>query len=157
MSDTLDQIVTKVNQADVGVNVAVISDGSATAPYHLSFTSGRTGRAGRFTIGSEGADMGLTTLSQGQDARVFFGSSDPAGAVLLTSSTNDLDGIVNGVSIDLKTVSTEPVTLTISRDTGAVETAVNTFITAYNNLIDRIDTLTAYDAETQRRGVLLGD
>lgn len=156
-ADTLDDIVRKVNEAHVGVTANVINDGSVTSPYHLSFNSDRSGRAGRYTLDAQGVDLGLNTLATGSDARVFYGSSDPASAVLLSSSTNDLDGLITGVNIDLHSASETPVTLTISSDTSAVETAVGTFVSAYNTLVGRIDTLTSYDADTQRRGTLLGD
>lgn len=155
--DTLDDITRKVNDANVGVRATVINDGSVNSPYHLSFTSDRSGRAGRYTLDAGGVDLGLSTLAQGSDARVFYGSSDPASAVLLTSSTNDLDGLITGVNIDLHSTSETPVNLTISSDTSAIETAVGTFVTAYNTLVGRIDTLSSYDAETERRGTLLGD
>jgi len=155
--DTLDDIVTKVNNARVGVRAAVINDGSVNSPYHLSFTSDRSGRTGRYTLDAGGVDLGLSTLAQGSDARVFYGSSDPASAILLTSSTNDIDGLISGVNIDLHSTSSSPVNLTVSSDTSAIEASVGTFISAYNTLISRIDTLTSYDASTQRKGTLLGD
>src|SRR6185503_13324502 len=94
---------------------------------------------------------------RGQDSRVFYGSTDPARAVLLTSSSNTLDKVVNGVRIDLKSVSTNPVTLTVSRDTTAVETQVDDFIKSFNDLIDRIGAQSSYNVDTKKAGPLLGD
>ncbi|MGE3108452.1 MAG: flagellar filament capping protein FliD [Phycisphaerales bacterium] len=156
-ADTLESVVSKINQARAGVSATIINDGSSTAPFHLSLTSTQSGRAGRFTVASAGADLGLSRLSTGTDARVFFGSGDPASAVLLQSSTNQVDNVISGVTIDLHTVSASPVTVNVSTDTAAIEDGINAFITAYNALIDRVKTLTAYDAETQRAGTLLGD
>ncbi len=156
-SDTLDDVVQKISDARVGVSATVINDGSGTAPFRLSLTSTQSGRAGRFTVASDGNDLGFTQLSDGNDSRVFFGSGDPASAVLLQSSTNQIDSLISGVNIDLRTVSDEAVTVNVSSDTSAIETAVSSFITSYNGLIDRIKTLTAYDAQTQRRGTLQGE
>jgi flagellar hook-associated protein 2 len=155
--DTLQEIVQKVNQKDVGARASIINDGSASAPFRLSFTSTRSGREGRFTLDSQGVDLGLSTLAEGRDARVFFGSDDPASAVLLTSTTNTLSGVVQGVTFDLKSVSSEPVTVDVSRDTGAVRTAISDFVSAFNAVVSRIDSLSTYDQETKTRGTLLGD
>ena len=79
-----------MNNANVGVAATVISDGTPNSPFHLSFTARSSGEAGRFTLDTGGYDLGLRTLSEGRDARVFFGSSDAATGVLLTSSTNSM-------------------------------------------------------------------
>jgi flagellar hook-associated protein 2 len=155
--DTLDQVMQKINDARVGVSASIINDGSASNPFRLSLAATRTGSAGRFTIDTNGFDLGLTALAEGRDARVFYGSDDPATAVLLSSSTNTISNVVQGVTIDLHGTSTSPVTLTVSRDTEAIETALNEFVAAFNALTSRIDALTHYDSETQRRGTLLGD
>jgi len=154
---TLDTVVTAVNDAHAGVSVSVINDGAVGSPFRLNFTSASSGRTGRFTIAATGADLGLRTMAEGTDARVFFGSGDPAQAILLNSSTNDLDTLIPGVNIDLHAASATPVTVSVSKDTSAIETTVNGFITAYNSLIDRLDALGSYNSDTQQRGALLGD
>ena len=52
-------------------------------------------------IDTNGFDLGLETLETGTDARVFLGSTDPAKAILLQSSTNTMDQVISGVTIDL--------------------------------------------------------
>ncbi|MBK7404711.1 MAG: flagellar filament capping protein FliD [Phycisphaerales bacterium] len=101
--------------------------------------------------------LNLRTLDKGEDSRVFYGAADPAKAVLLTSSANTLDSVIPGVTIDLKNVSSDPVTLTVSRDSAKIESAINNVITAYNTIVDRIATLTKYDPETDSKGALLGE
>ncbi|MEX2219177.1 MAG: flagellar filament capping protein FliD [Phycisphaerales bacterium] len=155
--DTLTAMVTKINAAGLGVSAAIINDGSGSTPFHLSLTARGTGSAGRFVVDPGTFDLGATTLDRGQDARVFFGSADPATAVLLSSSRNTMDQVVSGVSIDLTSTSATPVTLTIARDTSAVESALNTFISAFNTLSDRIGQQTRYDQESKAKGPLLGE
>jgi flagellar hook-associated protein 2 len=156
-TDTLQQIATKISAAGVGVTAAILNDGAGSTPFRLSLTAKNSGSAGRFIVDTGAFDLGATELDHGQDARVFYGSSDPAHAVLLTSSRNTLDSVIPGVSIDLKSVSDHPVTLAVSRDTEAVTTAVQTFISAFNTLVDRIDEQTRYVQETDTKGPLLGD
>ncbi len=156
-ADTLDTVVRKINEAGVGVRATVINDGSGSSPFRISLVSAASGRAGRFILDDGGLALGLETLDAGEDARVFFGSSDPAKAVLLTSSTNTLDTVVTGVTIDLHATNPNPVTLTVSRDTGSMEKAIDDFISAYNAVLDRVKTQTKFDQETNVRGPLLGD
>lgn len=156
-TDTLQQIADKINAAGVGVAATILNDGAGSTPYRLSLASRFTGTGGRFIVDTGGFDLGLSVLDAGHDARVFYGSSDPANAVLLTSTTNTLDNVISGVSIDLNSVSQDPVTLAISRDTTAIETAVQTFIETFNTLVERIAFQTRYDQDSNTRGPLLGD
>ncbi|MGP1272835.1 MAG: flagellar filament capping protein FliD [Phycisphaerales bacterium] len=156
-TDTLDDIVTKINNAGVEAIASVISDGSSTAPFRLSLSARVSGADGAFIIDDNGFGLDLATLSEGQDARVFFGSNDPAKGLLVTSGTNTVDGLVQGVSIDLARADEEPVTLTVSRDVGSIEESIGEFVEAFNELIGRIDRQTRFVEETNERGPLLGD
>lgn len=156
-TDTLDTLVTKINGGRTSVLASVINDGSAAAPFRLRLSARDSGMAGAFTFDTEGADLGVETTAQARNARMFFGSDDPARAILLTSTTNTFSGIIERTTIDVTGTSEDPVTLNLSRDTAAVETAISSFVSAFNALADRLSTTTAYDAETQRAGPLLGD
>lgn len=156
-TDTLEDAVAKINDAGIGVAATIVNDGSGTAPYRLSFASRESGTAGRFILDTNGFDLALQTLSEGDDARVFFGSNNPATALLVTSTTNTLDDLIAGVSIDLNSTSEEPVTLNVTRDVAAIEEKINGFVSAFNTLIGRIDNQTRYDDETEVKGPLLGD
>lgn len=156
-TDTLDQISTKINQANVGLSSVVIRDGSGATPFKLSLTATGSGSAGRVVVDSGSFDFGLSTISRGQDARVFFGGTDPTTAVLLTSTTNRLDDVVAGVQIDLKAASDKAVTLNVSRNVGSVEASVENFVKAFNDLVGRIDAQSKYDEKSKRGGPLLGE
>lgn len=153
-NDTLNQMASKINAAGVGVSAAIIRDGSGA---RLSFTSQRSGAIGRVTIDTGALDLSLSTLSKGEDSVAFYGSGDPARGVLLTGSSNVLDNVIQGVTIDLKQTSDSPVTLTISRDTEAVEKTVTEFVTAYNAMLDKLSKYDAYDSESQQATSLFGD
>jgi len=155
--DTLDDIITAINDGNTGTRATIVNDGGGFNPFRLNFTSTDSGREGQVIIDTLGFDLGLTELSAGSDAIAFFGSDNPANGILLTSSTNTLDNVITGVSINLLATSTEAVELNISRDTTAIEEAVQSFVDAYNGVLDAIDALDFFDAENETRGVLLGD
>lgn len=158
-TDTLQQMADKINSAGVGVTAGIISDGAGSTPYRLSLTSKFSGSAGRFVVDTGSFDLGATQLDDGHDARVFYGSSDPARGILLSSSQNTLDNVISGVSIDLNGLSATgaATTLTVSRDTDAIDTAVNTFVSAFNTLTSSITDKTKYDQNSDTKGPLLGD
>ncbi len=156
-SDTLNDIISKVNSAGIDVTATLINDGAGSRPYHISFTSKISGLAGDLIVDAGDVDLGLTDLTKAQDAVVFFGSGNPADAILMTSSTNSLDNVISGVTIDLKSASDNPVTLTISNNTQSMVDSVNSFVDAFNDVISKLNELSKYDAETEARGVLMSN
>jgi len=156
-TDTLEDAVRKINEAGAPATATILNDGSSGNAFRISLTARESGRDGRFVFDSGGFDLGLRTLDEGEDARVFFGSTDPATGVLLTSSSNTLDNTIRGVTIDLKRASQTPVEVTVSASTAEAEAAMDELIGAFNSTIDRIDFQTRFVAETEERGALIGD
>lgn len=157
-TDTLQGLVDKVNASGGNVKAAIVQTGSGVTPFQLSLFSTATGRDGRFVIDSGSLDLGLRTIDAGENAKVFYGSSDPASAVLLTNTTNTLDSVITGVKIDLKGASpNKQVTVSVSRDNDALTASLADVAKTFNNVIDRIATQTSYDADSKRSGPLLGD
>ncbi|MFA6046728.1 MAG: flagellar filament capping protein FliD, partial [Phycisphaerales bacterium] len=157
VGDTLQQSIDKINAAGVGVSASLVQDGSGTTPFRIALNSKQSGAAGRFIIDTGGFDLGLQTLEKGQDSRVFYGSADASRAIAITSSTNTLDTVVQGLKLDLKTTSATPITVSVTSDTDTITAAVKSFITTFNTAITRIDGQTNYNTDTNRGGPLLGD
>ena len=98
----------------------------------------------------EGYDMQVTA---GQDANVEI------DGVAITQSSNSIDDVISGVTIDLTRVETDDTTvnLTISRDTDSIKSSVNDFITEYNSIIEFINQQFTYDEDTESSGELAGE
>lgn len=161
-TDTLRDIADKINASDARVTASIINDGGGSSPFHLSLASDSSGVAGRFIARTGNLDLGLETMDAGSDARVFLGSTDPAKAVLLSSSTNSLDDVIQGVNLDLVSASADPVTITVSQDTDGIMTAIGAFVETFNSAIDRIDFQSRFVPSTDEtqpgdKGPLLGD
>ncbi|UCD74944.1 MAG: flagellar filament capping protein FliD [Phycisphaerales bacterium] len=156
-SDTLAEVVSAVNDAGIPATASIINTGSGSSPYRITFSSLIDGARGELIIDPQGADLGLTTLSAGRDAKVFFGSDDPEDAFLLTSSSNSIDDVVSGLTIELVAASDDAVTVTIERDTTTIIDAVKQLVTTFNDAIGRIDQYDFFDVDTEEKGVLLGD
>ena len=76
---------------------------------------------------------------------------------MLTSSTNSLSDVLDDVTINLVGTSDEPVELSITQDVDAVVSDLQTFVSSYNAVLERMDQLTRFDADTNTRGDLFGD
>ncbi len=156
-TDSLSTLAGKISAANVGVTAGVVNDGAGGSPYRITLTSGGSGAAGRLIVDTGALDLGLTQMADGDDAVALLGNADPAKGVLITSSTNTLDNVLPGVTIDLKQASGSAVQVTVTRDTDGMETTINDFITAFNGALDRMARYDSFNSETQTRGVLFGD
>jgi len=100
-------------------------------------------------------------LQQAADARVSFGSSaNGASPLVVRSDTNSIDDLISGVTIELKGVTTPatgPVTITTGVDTEGIRGKIESFIQAYNEVKDFIDSQNEFNQDTGEGGVLLGD
>ncbi|MDJ0911160.1 MAG: flagellar filament capping protein FliD [Woeseiaceae bacterium] len=164
-NNTLAGIRDAINSAsnNPGVSATIVNADSGS---YLILTSDRTGAANTITVTQSGGDGGLAALEydpgQGlnsltesvaaQDAQIRIDGFD------VVSSTNSFSGAIDGVDIDVFAESggvTDP--LTVSNDETAARNLVRDFVDSYNALITNFDSLTAFDAETNLGGPLLGD
>jgi flagellar hook-associated protein 2 len=156
-TDTLQDVVDKITDANIDVKVSIINDGSDNNPYRLSFLSSQSGESGAFLFDDGGLGINTQTLVEAKNAKVFFGSSDPAQGVAITSTSNTITGVVPGVTLNLKNASTSSVRLVVDRDNEAVSEAISAFVEDFNAVIGIINTYDTYDSDTETRGLLLGD
>lgn len=156
-NDTLATVQTKLTTLNFGVLAQVISDGSSTAPFRLSLTAKNAGLNGRVVFDGGTTSIGTKNLVQAQNAAVFLGSSDSAEPLLITSNSNQLSGIVRGVTVELHGTSDKPVTLGVTRNIDAVVDQFKKFSDDFNGLVDKIADLTKFDPDTLEQGLLLGD
>lgn len=153
---TLDSLVTKINDAGIGVSAGVLNDGSAFNSFRLSLTSTDTGSAGRFTIDSGNVDLGLSVATEAQDALLQVGSN-ASSSFLIGSTTNEFQGVATGVNVTVNSVGTSAATVEVTRDTSQTRDALQTFVSAFNAYVSTTDTLTQFDEDPTKRGILQGE
>ncbi|MFP4144394.1 MAG: flagellar filament capping protein FliD [Phycisphaeraceae bacterium] len=155
--DTLEDVAQKINDAKLGVNASILNDGSGSSPHRLILSADDPGSDGAFLFDDGGLGLGGSVLSEARDAVAFFGSSDPARALAVTSSSNTLEDVIPGTEVQLKATSQTPVQVTINRDTSKMTKAIEGFVEKFNGVTKSLDEYDSYDAETKERGLLLGD
>jgi len=156
-TDTLNDVAQKINDEGFNVTATIINDGSSSKPYRLSLLSDVAGKSGAFVFDDHQLGFGATRLVEAQDAAVFFGSADPAKAIAITSTTNTLNSVIPGATIDLKNTSDQSVRIAISRDDTSIIDGAKKFVDDFNNLITTLDRLDTFNPDTEERGLLLGD
>jgi flagellar hook-associated protein 2 len=156
-NDTLTTVQQAINNLGWGVNAQIINDGSGTTPFRLSLTAQNSGLAGRTVIDSGTTNLGIYNLVQAQNAAVFLGSAGAAKPLLITSGSNQITGIIQGVTISLEGTSSSPVQLNVATDPSNIVTQLNSFVSTFNQLVSGLNTLTSFDTTTNTPGILLGD
>ena len=82
------------------------------------------------------------------------------GVTDIHRDTNVIDDVIEGVTITLKSAPAAPdnqAALTVSRNTSAIVSKINSFVSAYNNVLDFFDTYQSYNQDTEAAVVLLGN
>lgn len=163
-NNTLGNIRDAINKAagNTGVQATILNENTGS---RLVLTSAQTGVANKMQIAVTGGDGGLakfaydgvnasqmTQLKAAQDAHIKI-----ADTYDHYSSTNTVTDVVDNVSITLKSTSDDPVTLSITEDSGSLKQKVTQFVTAYNTLYSSFAKLRSYDASSKAAGPMLGD
>ncbi|MBC02112.1 MAG: hypothetical protein CMJ34_02240 [Phycisphaerae bacterium] len=154
-ADSLEDVVGKINDSGFAVSASVLNTGSGGTPYRLVMSSDISGAAGDLVVDTFGVDLGLSTLTEARNAKVFIGEGD--SRLLIESESNTVEDVIAGLTLDLRSASSGPVTVNVTRDEAGIVESVEGFVTAFNDVIDRINTYDTYDSETETRGPLLGD
>lgn len=154
-----------INGAGMGITASIIYDG---AYQRLALSAGDTGAANGLEISvadsdgndTDGAGLSLlafnsaaTNMAQTQTAQDVSGLI--VDGIAVTSASNTLTNVINGLEIDLLEAGTSTVTVSYNKDN--VSSAVSSFVEKYNGLISTINDLSSFDADTGAAGLLNGD
>ena len=161
-NNTVSGIRDAVNAAAIGVTASLVSDGGET---RLLFTADETGAAKAISITS--ADASLAQLTHGYtdgaspafsssltEARSSRDASFKLNGLVLSNSSNEIAGLIEGLDITLKAVTTGAESILIATDTAGIEAKVQSFVDAYNDYQTTLSSLMDYRDEA---GALAGD
>ncbi len=147
--------------AALGVTASIINDGGAS-PYRLVLNSTETGAASsmRIAVTGDASLQGLLSHDPSatqslQQTRTADNAALKVNGIAITASTNTVKEAVQGVTMTL--AKTGLSTLTVSRDTASVESAVSAFVNAYNSLQGTATQLTKFDLSKKTGAALVGD
>ena len=146
---SLDEVVSEVNKANLGVAAVKIAAGSVDGvqQYRIQFTATKTGTDGAFEASLDGTP--LQELHAARDARITLWAGTPA-AQDITSSTNTFTALMPGV--DLTLAADAPVgataTLAVSRDDAAISKVAQDLVASLADAFDYINRNSAVTVTT---------
>lgn len=176
-TDTLQNLRDKINAAGAGVTASIVTDSSGA---RLSLRSASTGAQNAFRIQANDTGDGNPSDPAGLSRFAFDPANLPAydplnptasmvlkqtafdakatvNGIEVTSASNDLNTVVEGMTLRLHKETAAPVDVSVTQDREAIKTAIQAFATAYNDLTKTIAEQTKYDPTTKVAGALQGD
>ncbi|MGA2718857.1 MAG: flagellar filament capping protein FliD [Candidatus Acidiferrales bacterium] len=132
-NNTLDGLAQTINNtANIGVTASVITDANGA---RLALVSNTSGAPGNLTITPSAGVVGFNTGVTGANAALNV------DGIPISSTTNTVSSAIPGVTLSLTgTTGDVPVSVTTGPDVTQQESAVNSFVSAYNTVIGDINT-----------------
>ena len=148
VTNTLDQLASYVNTQNLGVTASVINDAEGS---RLAIVSQSSGQANDITITTSAA-LGFTQAVQAKNASITI------DGIPVSSATNTVTGAVNGLTLNLQSAApgTE-VNVLIAPDSTSIAGALNNFVSAYNAIVQDVNSQFAYNSTTNTSGPLSAD
>jgi flagellar hook-associated protein 2 len=118
------------------------------------------GTIGGTTDGSVDLTISTADTTAGSDGNKIQAAQNATVSVnglSVSSASNQVDGVVSGIKLNLMAVTSADVVLSVSRDTGVAKAAIKDLVTAYNSFESVIKGLTASGSATTEEGGLKSD
>ena len=167
--DSLESVRAKINASNAGVSASIIRDSGGAK---LVIRANATGLMQSMRISAVPADAPTTPGGPTLNDLVF---DNPAGSATMTqslppkdaaavvnglpvtSSTNTLTNVIEGVTLTLSQTTTRPVQVAVGVDGEGMKKALNDFAKAYSEINKYIVEQTKYDPDKRVASPLQGD
>ncbi len=166
-NNTLQGIRDAINESNAGVSAVIVNDGTG---FRLLLNSATTGIENSLEVSITGDGDGNDTDNTGLSALAFNSSATnmaqtvaakdalmTVNGLAITSSSNEVANVIDGVSINLQKITTQPVTMNVARDVASVKTAIEGFVNGYRAFNAVSNQLSAFDENSKTGNILLGD
>ena len=168
-NNTLGGIRDAINGANFGVTAAIVKE---DLTYKLLLSSDATGAENslEITVGDSGdgnnsdasglsrlafnSAVGTANVYQTVEAR---DATFDINGLSLTSADNIVEGVIDGLSLTLKSTTASAQTISIADNKSGIKAAISAFVSGYNDFISVLNDLTAYDSTSKTSGALQGD
>jgi len=177
-NNSLQGIRDAINNADANISASILNDGTGERLVISSPSGEKNGL--KITVSDDDYDASTNPSGNVDDAGLSQLAFDPTAVVgsgknleqtleatdasiwvdgiHVTRETNQVTGVLAGVTLDLKEIAPDsPTTLTISENKTSIKESVQTFVDNFNALKGVLNKATKYDAEQQKASLLTGD
>lgn len=166
-NNTLAGLKDHINNGDFGVTAAIINDGSG---FRLTLTADKSGAEHAMEIsitdtgdGNNLDSVGLSALAYNASATNVTETRAAVDALLsvngltITSDTNILTEVIEGVTLTLKETTTTALNLSVSESNTQLTNSIRNVVKAYNSMITQLNGLSAAGSPSTQAGLLVGD
>lgn len=151
-TDSITDVAAKISASGARVSAAVVFDGTS---YRLQTRGLDTGAANAMTFAETGLSLGLSspanTAQAATDAWVVVDGID------IKRGTNQVSGIVPGLTLSLTKVTSTPVTIQVDSDPDALSKKVQSLVTAYNDAVSAAQSAAGFGSLKAQNAELAGD
>jgi len=166
---SLDDIVSAINDQVAGVTAYIMDTGDATTPYRLVIAADATGTVNDLVVDTSGLTAVPTTGAVPTMVEVTNAAdaSIEVNGVVVTHSDNDIEGVIQGVTIHAyaTTATDAQITagtgslerVTVTRDEDAMVEAIQSIVTAWNAVTMHIATQRSWNPDENIRGHFIGE
>lgn len=160
-NNTLNGLRDAINSGDFGVSASILDTGNG---FRMVLNSDDTGVANEINItadgdqdlarfnfpGQEGEETFLTETTAAQDAIVTI------NGIEITRSSNEIDGVIDGVTFEVNETTTAPANVTVEQDVNTPTERVQALVDAFNEVQDLVNEFTEFDPD-EGGSLLTGD
>src|SRR5574343_731112 len=151
-TDTPAGVVSAINGANLGIKAQLLQTGDALAPYTIVVT-GETGASKSFSLTASGNQLSFGTAVQTAADAQF-----KVNGLSMTRSSNQVNDLIDGVTLDLYTTTSTPTRLDLNRETASIKDKIKGLVSAYNDLeVTRQELGNAKSTIKDGGGSLVGD
>ena len=168
---TMADIRDAINGASAGVSASIVNDGTGSRLVVRGLETGAKNSIRMLTTDSDGTDTNASGLSSlafdptavtgsGKNLTQTQAAQDAAASVsgiAVTSATNQVEGVIENVTLDLRKAGTGAINVNIATDNARMRQSVDKFVNAWNDLNRSLNDQTRFDPNTKSAGTLQGN
>ena len=150
-NDTLDSLESYINTNSSNLGGVTANIGTNSNGSYLALTSS----SGEITNVSDNTGLGMYSY----DAEAVSGqnASFSVNGVNVQTASNTVSSVIPGVTLNLQSASSAPVTISVTQDADQASTAVNNFVSAYNAVAQALNAEFTYSAGATSQPALFSD
>ncbi|MDG1000633.1 MAG: flagellar filament capping protein FliD, partial [Pseudomonadales bacterium] len=124
-SASLALMQTAINDADLGVRAEIVNTGTGSGNFRLQLV-GENGSDNAFSVSSDFSGLNIQSIQSASNANLTVNGVD------FTRSTNQISDIIEGVSLNLTSVTDGTATVSVERDVSEAKGNIIAFVAMYN-------------------------
>lgn len=156
-SDSLDDVVDKINSGVDGVTAYVMETGDSSAPYRLVLAGEETGADNAVSIDTSGLDPATGTVPSFTQVTAAANAEVVVNGVTISQADNDIEDAVEGVTFHAYETTSSAVTVTVAADESAMVEKVQAMVDAWNSVVSQIRTQRVWNPDEDIKGAFVGE